>query len=136
MTNSEIDNPRMFYFGPWRESGHHFHGPGGSAVDRAIEKSLPWGPLHGWTIDCGLIPNKNYRAQGEAWITHDHGWTALSFWDMSVDTRPASHSTYIAEGTFTFDEMVRSASRLFADRWNRMRFSVTAAVDQHPNSKS
>ena len=37
--------------------------------------------------------------QGEAIIHHKNGWTALSLWDSTIDTRPGCSSTYLAKGT-------------------------------------
>lgn len=125
-----MNSIRMFYFGPWAQSGHHFRGEDGRMLPHDVEISLPWGSSMGWKIDGGLIPNKNYYAVGVAHVTHEHGWTAISFWDMSVDSRPASHSTYIAEGTFTFEQMVETAKTSFAARWNRMGFEVRRATLQ------
>ena len=120
----EERDPPIFFFGPWNTSGHHFRGPDGGSISRDVERALPWGPSGKWKIDGALIPNRNYYAEGEAWITHEHGWTALSFWDMSVDTRPASHSTYIAEGHHSFERMVELAKKYFPTRWARMKFLV------------
>jgi hypothetical protein len=114
----------MFYFGPWDCAGHSFFGEGGTRPLQYEAEHMPWGKRWLWKIDGGLIPNKDYSDEGKAHVTHGNGWTALSFWDMSVDTRPASHSTYIAEGDFTFEQMVEMASRRFAVRWNRMKFQV------------
>lgn len=52
------------------------------------------------------------------------GWTALSFWDRSIDKRGACNSNYFAEGTFTFEEMVALAKERFPDRWACMKFEV------------
>ena len=71
--------------------------------------------------------------QGHAIIHHRNGWTALALWDRSVDTRGACNSTYFAEGTFTFDEMVDMAKTRFSYRWNKMKFAV---VDVTPDSGS
>lgn len=62
--------------------------------------------------------------EGEALLHQKCGWTALSFWDSSVDTRPGCSSTYLAEGIFTFDQMVEKAKAKFGERWNRMRFEI------------
>lgn len=113
--------PRMLYFGPWDQAGHYFFDEHGQ---RVRDETIPFGRRHGWRVDGGLIPDKNYCDVGKAHITLEFGWTALSFWDMTVDSRPASHSTYLAEGTFTFDEMVAMAKERFALRWNQMKFEV------------
>jgi hypothetical protein len=68
--------------------------------------------------DCGSGP------EGVACIHRKNGWTALCFWDRSVDHRGACNSNYFAEGDFTFDEMVVMAKERFSYRWNKMNFEV------------
>jgi len=118
----------MFYFGPWDQAGHHMR-----SADRPTDRSMeleerraesnftrtnPWG-CH---VD-GQLCSKN-TTEGLALIYHKGGWTAMSFWDYTIDTRPGSHSTYLAEGTFTFEEMVEMAKSRFAERWSKMAFKV------------
>lgn len=125
---------RMFYFGPWDRAGHHLCDENGYSAWKS-ESIIPWtvGELDG-----GLQPHKpnckkgNYCGctsgpEGVALIHHKDGWTALSFWDRSVDERGACNSTYIAEGTHSFADMVEMASRRFHYRWNKMDFIVTEA---------
>lgn len=128
---------KMFYFGPWERAGHYLHDERGSHIWRERDyPTLPWGD----ETDGGLQPHfedcakkrSSYNRycncprgpEGVALIHHKNGWTALSFWDRSVDTRGACNSTYFAEGTFTFDEMVAMAKGRFAKRWNKMPFQV------------
>ena len=122
--------PRMFYFGPWDRAGHFWHVEDGRSVLYAEREKLPWGD----NADGGLQPHREgcrrsycpcgSGPQGVALIHHKDGWTALSFWDRSVDTRGACNSTYIAEGDFTFEQMVAMAKERFAHRWNKMKFKV------------
>lgn len=120
--------PRIYYFGPWDQAGHHMRARGIPAdleERRAISGftyTNPWGTK----IDGGLCP-KDTGEEGRALVHHRNGWTALSFWDYSVDTRPGSNSTYLAEGEFTFEEMVAMAKEHFAYRWNKMAFEVRLA---------
>lgn len=130
--------PRMLYFGPWDRPGHYLHDANGSKVSeynewgRKMLRGFPW-CSSGTGIDGVLQPGTEIRfgrrhtvreVEGEALLHHRDGWTALSFWDRSVDSRGASNSTYFAEGAFTFDEMVAMAKDRFATRWKRMSFDV------------
>jgi len=141
----------MLYFGPWDRLGHYFFDERGCTAHvysqrgkevMAREKSLPWTPGE---IDGGLQPhypdckrrerNIGYcgctsSEEGVAMLHHKAGWTALSFWDRSVDTRGACNSTYFAEGTFTFEQMVEMAKTRFSYRWSRMAFEVQPATQQ------
>lgn len=134
-----VGRPRMFYFGPWDQAGHYLFHEGGGGVYRDEERgTLPWheySPDGG--IDCVLQPGcyrdrgghwrHGREVEGEALLHHKNGWTALSFWDRSVDERGGCNSTYFAEGIFTFAEMVEMAKARFAERWNRMKFEVREA---------
>lgn|ERR1039458_2446622 len=132
---------KMFYFGPWESAGHFLVLEGGRSVRDDERESFPWNensPSNG--IDCQLQPGCEWKngfwkhgaeVEGQALLHHRNGWTALSFWDRSVDTRGACNSTYFAEGTFSFDEIVAMARSRFPERWNKMRFEV---VDVTPPS--
>jgi hypothetical protein len=126
---------RMFYFGPWDRAGHYLHDERGNHVYRREQLgSFPWDEMsadHG--IDGQLQPGcykkfdhwrSGEQREGEALIHHKNGWTALCFWDRSVDTRGGCNSNYFAEGTFTFDEIVAMAKERFAYRWKKMPFQV------------
>lgn len=123
--------PKMFYFGPWGESGHYLFNEYEMTVHKE-EDLLPWGHSIDGVLQPGCRQDQNGRwhhdgdpeTEGLALLHHKNGWTALSFWDRSVDTRFASNSTYFAEGTFTFEQMVEMAKTRFADRWNVMKFQV------------
>lgn len=128
-------NPRMFYFGPWGEPGHYLFNEHRMWVHKE-ESTIPWNGQ----IDGRLQPGcrfeggrwEHYDAdetEGRAILHHKDGWTAISFWDRSVDTRFASNSTYFAEGTFTFEQMAEMAKTRFVDRWKRMKFDVVQHKD-------
>ncbi len=132
-----MSEPFMAYFGPLKESGHFLFHESGQKVF-SFERpaiGIPWkdeeidGPLQPGHPDPADRLQRRTRpmCEGEALIHHKDGWTALSLWDFSVDTRPGSSSTYIAKGTFTFEEMVELAKTRFTVRWNKMGFPVTLA---------
>src|ERR1700756_3383092 len=124
----------MFYFGPWDTAGHFLNSEGGRWVPERERGTFPWNENSSSNgIDCQLQPGCHLvdgrwrhgkEIEGEALLHHRSGWTALSFWDRTIDTRGGCNSTYFAEGTFTFDEMVAMAKERFAERWNRMKFEV------------
>jgi len=122
--------PIMFYFGPWDDSGHYLFSEDGASAHRE-EDQLPWtgaidGVLQpGCYLDRCRWQHRGPQNEGEALLHHKDGWTALSFWDRSVDKRMGSNSNYFVKGIFTFEEMVLMASDRFAKRWNVMKFQVT-----------
>lgn len=110
----------MYYFGPLNDTGHYAYREDGSKVDSHTWVAMcPWG----FQVDGGIQP-KGSQEEGVAAIVHKDGWTALTFWDRTIDTRPGSHSTYLAEGTFTFEQMVEMAKSKWARRWSIMKFEV------------
>jgi hypothetical protein len=128
-------SPVMFYFGPWDSPGHYLHDERGVSQWRA-ETVIPWtlgqldGDLQPHFADCAKKRRRHYcdcpsGEEGPALLHHKDGWTALAFWDRTVDKRGACNSVYLAEGTYTFDQMVAMARERFAVRWNKMAFQVT-----------
>lgn len=129
--------PRMVYFGPWDSAGHHFRDENGWLFPEKYMAGFPFGHCSNRIpVDCCLQPGcyKDERGkwrrdhskemEGHALLHHIKGWTALSFWDRSVDTRGGCNSTYFAEGEFTFEQIVEMAKTRFAERWNKMKFDV------------
>lgn len=133
-----MPSPKMFYFGPLKESGHFLFGDNGWALDHDEREKSPWqaheidGILQpGCFIDrWGGWRHEGPQTEGEALVHHKNGWTALSFWDRTVDDRHGCNSTFMAEGTFTFEEMVELAKTRFAERWGKMKFPVVQYKDK------
>lgn len=126
----DMSEPRMFYFGPWDRAGHFFFDENGRSVSDYPRYPVPWQAVDG-VLQPKCDPKDPYRireeVEGEALLHHKDGWTALCFWDRSVDKRGACNSNYFAEGTFTFEQMVEMAKRRFSERWGRMAFDVRLA---------
>ena len=126
--------PTMIYFGPWAEAGHFLFQEGGRYFRGLLPTRFPWDP---WSANNGIdgqlqtgcflrdgLWKSGKQEEGEALLHHKNGWTALSFWDRSVDKRGGCNSTYFAEGTFTFEQMIQMAKTRFSERWNKMKFEV------------
>lgn len=134
--------PRMFYFGPWDNAGHYFFDERGMSVNEDKIVGFPFGHYGDKVMVDGRLqpgcPDPNDRLQrktrpeieGEALLHHIQSWTALCFWDRSVDKRWACNSNYFAEGIFSFEEMVAMAKERFAHRWDKMQFTVTLLQPQ------
>lgn len=115
----------VYFFGCEKQAGHFMkrNGPDFTLEDRRktchFTERNPWGH----NIDSGLCP-KDSDVQGRAIIHHKDQWTALSFWDRSVDRRGGSNSNFLAEGTHTFDEMVAIAKENFPEIMARFNFPI------------
>lgn len=113
---------KAYYFGCWspQRIGHYLYDADGHNAERTAEKLLPMRPV---SFDGGLlngVPDK----QGSAVLFHGRGYTLLSFWDRSGDSRPGSSSTFILPGTLTFESAVEDAELTFPERWSRILFAV------------
>lgn len=112
---------QCFYFGCQGSVGHYLWSVHGGYVSAAGEKSIPFD----WRkLDGGFIADSNKWVNGHATLTVVDGHTVLSFPDNSIDSRPASHSTFIAGGVFDFDQMVELSQRDFDRVWRRFEFDV------------
>ena len=120
MTGNE---KKMFYFGPIREAGH-YSWSSNNRKDYDATKENPWR----YNIDGRLAPLNDAQTEGEALIHHKDGWTAISFWDRTVDKRQGCSSTYFIHADLTFKEMVVLAKKAFPERWDAMKFKVLEYV--------
>lgn len=123
-----------FYFGCIDGPGHFFHGQGGTTKVRALEDHLTalfdgLDSLDGKL--CWNSPRRDHHrydrrgeTEGQAFVTHRGGWTALAFWDRSVDRRGASNSAFFVQGTLTFAQIVRVARHRWPKIWARFAFPV------------
>jgi hypothetical protein len=124
---------RAFYFGCWNRTGHYLFNPDGSFVGNAARIG-PWGN----EMDGGLCPNPGSatgfptgpQVEGDALVHHRDGWTALAFWDRSVDARTNSCSVFIFDGALEAPVAISMAKAMFPEIWQRYRFEVRVlAVD-------
>lgn len=105
---------KVLYFGCVNQAGHYLWLPGPVS---AYREKTPWGP-EGWSLD-GTIAPKGQPVRVAA-IQHKDGWTAMGFWDKSVDERPGSNSVFIADGDYTFEEMLSHAKTYFPEIMDRI----------------
>ena len=109
---------KHYFFGCLGGVGHYLYGPGG--VDRGLPDmgQTPWGH----ELDGGLAPpsdesktsrGEGYQKQGHTAIHHKGGWTLISWWDRTVDTRYACNSGFMVEGEFDFGRMVELLKELW-----------------------
>lgn len=116
------DKPTMFYCGCHRDSGHHVWREDGDSSHK-FWKLQPWGVK----IDGELQPlaRRGFHVpNGAARFTLAHGWSALSWWDNSIDTRPGSHSTFVVEGTHTAEAVLAMARARFPWVFERFKYEI------------
>jgi hypothetical protein len=109
-----------FYFGCWDRSGHFLVTPGG----RHVYDNPKDFPVREGILDGGLLPPFQPQVEGRAVLVHLSGWTILSFWDRSVDTRGGCSSSFVMRGTLDFVAATQRARERFPQVWNRYTFEV------------
>jgi hypothetical protein len=119
---------KVYFFGcakPFSDGGHYLYWRP-FYEDYELEKTIPWrlGELDG-----GLAPVRNpwckdsYRRQecpqGVTSVTHKGGWTALSFWDRTGDSRGASSSTFLINRIVDFEQGIEYAKASWPQLFKR-----------------
>lgn len=127
----------VYYFGCWGVHGHCLYTASGQHAYRE-EHLLPWTEIDGrLTPGQERRPNNRFmgvpfefQVEGHAALHHKDGWTALAFWDRTVDKRYGANSAFIAEGTHDFDSMCALAEEHFPAVRKRVTgaFKVVLAV--------
>ena len=112
---------QVYYFGCYLRTGHHLYDRNYNVIHR--DKHVPWASQDGWLLDGGLIPDKN-APQGEAFVHRKNGWTVISFWDRSVDSRSGSNSGFIVHGEIPFHEALAKAKESFPAIFERFKFDI------------
>jgi hypothetical protein len=132
------------YFGCIRKAGHYLWAKNGDHIVEDWQREREIRQVFGGALDGALCWNgraerrghdQRDETEGRAFITHRGGWTALAFWDRSVDKRGACNSVFFAPGELTFEQMVRLARHHWPKVWERFTFAVVE-VDERGNLKA
>lgn len=146
LEEKDYNNVRVYYFGcftptPGSHSVGHYmqaskHQPDVSQIDRRRTSAFVYDNPWGAKIDSGLCVGYNGlktfgrdETEGRVLVHHKISkagvsFTALAFWDRSVDERKGSNSVFIAGDNCTFDEMVALAKFHFPHVMNRFKFEI------------
>lgn len=113
------DTIETLCFGCIGQPGHYLHSRRG--IDFRLE-STPWGSK----LDGGLLTDDYYRADttptGHWREHHKDGWTAVSFWDRSGDSRPGCNTTFLAKAELTGEELIELARAQWPHVFSRPGF--------------
>lgn len=106
----------VYYFGCFRREGHYLFPSGSrSFVDW---KECPWG----YSIDGGLLKDVSQNHQGLYVVDHKDGWTAVAFWDRSVDDRYGSNSAFLVHEDTTAEIILEEARKQWPEVFDRTDF--------------
>ena len=115
----------LYYYGCWDLPGHFWHDPSGKVFYDGV------GPFGVW-VD-GYFPpatsarynaadlDHPYQDERLAALYHTRGWTVLSMWDRSVDSRYACNATFVREGTLSHEEMWHEVQRQYPQIFSRLK---------------
>ncbi len=115
------EKPQVYYYGCWGDKGHFLWTPEQESVRISkMKDATPFGD----DID-GYLQKGSARCTGtgiptDARLHHQDGWTALAFWDRTVDTRPGSCSVFLAEGVHDVEAIKEIAHSNFPEVWDRL----------------
>lgn len=112
---------RPFYFGCVNIVGHHLWD---HKLNHYSGTECPFKPEE---LDIPFCPPEN-TLQGIAKISYAKGWTILSYWDNSIDSRPGSHSTFLASGEYHFNPMWEHMYAVFPSIFNRLKLKITELI--------
>jgi len=106
----------IYYFGCWDRVGHYLHVPGGATVRESwIPEDFP---LNWKTLDGGLLPKHQDPVSRYLWRTT--GWTIVTMWDRTVDSRPNSCAAFVVRGEMGMQEVWNLARQHFPVQVERL----------------
>ena len=114
----------VIYYGCWDECGHFPWETGKERLSfRDFFNLQPWGSR----VDGGLCHLGKER-QGVYRVHKQDGWTAVAFWDRSVDHRPGSNSVFLIQQDVSGAELLRMAHEQFPSVFARFTFDLVPEV--------
>jgi len=118
---------RILFMGvaPGSGSGHYLFEPGwrqSYQFDR-YNKGNDLGRTGIDGVFAPYMPGKR-EPQGQAAMHFVFGHTVVSFWDRSEDSRGGCCATFIAEGRYSFEEMMKAARKAYPRLFKRFTFDV------------
>lgn len=124
-----LDNRRPWFFGCWGRIGHHLWSPDGT-LHRHQSAHLPWPE-----VDGELTPGNRNRygdvdardqVEGMARLHHAADWTAVAWWDRSVDKRPGSNAALFVPGTVDMQPALAIGAEHFPSIFARFTYDIRA----------
>jgi hypothetical protein len=123
----------VLFFGCWGEIGHYLHNEDGRTVWHPETIGLPWTKIDG-NLPPGHRDPRSYgdvstdeQVEGWAALHHKDGWTALAWWDRSVDKRHGSNAAIFVKSGYRLElaEMLAIGARVFPRVFARFTYTIT-----------
>ena len=127
-----------WYYGCGNRTGHCLWEPGSATAIYQVPgfSGLTLGGIHldGGFLKANWTKTEGAQPEGVAVLTYtqdseERPRTVLAFWDRTIDSRPASHSTFVLEGCLPFDQALAQAKALFTQIFDRAPFEITSHPD-------
>ncbi len=116
---ASVNKIEVLCFGCIGVAGHYLHSKTG--VNWRNEQT-PWGDR----LDAFLLTsdyyNHNTAVTGLCSEHHLNGWTAISFWDRSGDSRPGSNTSFLCHAEITAAELLALAREQWPHVFSRPGF--------------
>jgi hypothetical protein len=121
--------PEVLFFGCYSNvrpgyyaAGHYLYSKHRRADART---DTPWG----YKLDGGLLEGHGNKFQDDKYVVAKlDGWTAVSFWDNSGDSRGASNSAFVVHADITGEELLKLAREQWPEVFNRPSFPLKAEL--------
>lgn len=122
----------VWFFGCIGDSGHYLWSPVSRGHDsKTLRSVIPWGD----GLDGGLcpgaydrrfpkMPQRDYQPEGYAAVSYRGGWTALAWWDRSVDSRPGSNAAVLVHELATASELLERARVVWPEVFSRLKYQI------------
>lgn len=131
----------LFHGCGMREVGHYWWAPGmissgafrrrhNDRLEDDPYRYVPWG----FSVDGGLAPQgdrlhvegQGAFAQSGRFIgtLEEEWWSAISWWDNSIDKRPASNATFVIDQRVSAAELLVATEAKFSEVLGRMKYDI------------
>ncbi len=115
------EKPQVYYYGCWGDKGHFLWTPEQDSVRISkMKDATPFGDDIDGVLQKGSGVCSGNGIPDDAQLHDKDGWTALAFWDRTVDTRPGSCSVFLAEGVHKVEAIKEIARSNFPEIWDRL----------------
>lgn len=128
---SKSTERQPWFFGCWGRIGHYLWSPAGVLYRRESAR-LPWSD-----IDCVLCPGNRNRhgdvkpldqIEGAARLHVKDDWTALAWWDRSVDTRSGSNAAIFIPGVHDVHSALTIGRETFPSMFAQYEYEIRVSL--------
>lgn len=119
----------IYYFGCVGGIGHHLHKPsehGPVRPDRREHRKVAWMKICDGGLGLEDIDGGNTEGCG-IWA-YVRGYSIVSFWDRSIDSRGGSTSSFLVKGLHSFAAVLECAENFFPNIFKRYTFKPIIPV--------